>query len=221
MSANYAIAFDLDGTLIHSAPDLHAAANVMLAELGRESLTLDKVTSFVGNGVPKLVERCLAATGGPDPRGYQIFSTYYAAHPVDLTQPFPGVMAALQALQTDGYALGICTNKPEGPTRTILDHFGMTELFPSVIGGDTLPVTKPDAAPLNACFQGLEGAPLLYVGDSETDVATAVAAQIPFALFTEGYRKTPVADLTHAHAFDAFDALPDLVAHQSAAFTSN
>ncbi|MDT8344365.1 MAG: phosphoglycolate phosphatase [Thermohalobaculum sp.] len=206
-----AVVFDLDGTLVDSAPDIHAAANVMLAALGRAPLDLGRVTSFVGNGVAKLVERCLDATGGADAalgaHAFGIFREAYHAAPASLTRPYPGVEAALDALAGAGCRLGLCTNKPEGPTRQVLDALGLARHFGAVVGGDTLAVMKPDPAPLRLCLDRLGAGPALYVGDSETDAATARAAGLPFALFTRGYRKSPVESFEAVLAFDDFAAL--------------
>lgn len=212
-----AVVFDLDGTLVDSAPDLHAAANVMLAELGRSRLDLSQVTSFVGNGVAKLVERCLAATGGFDEavnaRAFAVFREAYHAAPAALTRPFPGVIDALDALAGAGYALGVCTNKPEGPTFQVLEALGLASRFAAVVGGDTLPVMKPDPAPLLLCVERLAAGTerALYVGDSETDATTAHAAGLPFALFTRGYRKSPVESFETVLAFDDFARLAPFV----------
>ena len=216
-----AIVFDLDGTLVHSSPDLHAAAVAMLDDLERDPVTLQQVTSFIGNGVPKLVERCLNATGGvPDDGGQAAlasFSTHYSRDPVRLTQPYPGVMALLDMLDKAGAALGICTNKPEAAAHQVLQGVGMAgtstrPLFGAVVGGDTLPVRKPDPAPLHHALKNIGGEQALYVGDSETDAATAQASGLPFALYTGGYRKTPVSELPHDFAFDHFSELRDWLA---------
>ena len=206
--AKRAVIFDLDGTLVHSAPDLHGAAEAMLADLGRRTVTLDQVIGFVGNGVPKLVERCLAATGGVPRDGIEHalarFDRYYRQNPIRLTRPYPGVGKLLHDLAGAGLALGICTNKPQAATHQVLDGLGMTGIFGAVVGGDTLAVRKPDAAPLLAVMQslGIDRDQTLYVGDSETDAAAAQAADLRFALFTGGYRKTPVSELAHDWAFD-------------------
>ncbi|NNU80842.1 phosphoglycolate phosphatase [Halovulum dunhuangense] len=217
-----AIVFDLDGTLIDSAPDIRAAANAMLSELGAEDLDLPMLRSFIGNGTLKLVERALTARALPTDEGFlhdahHRFTAHYNASPAALTVLYPGVEAALAALLDAGHVLGICTNKPEAPARAILKHFGMADLFPVVVGGDSLPVRKPDPAPLRTAYAALGAAPMLYVGDSEVDADTAAAAGLPFALFTEGYRKSPVAALRHDFAFDHFDALPAHVAALRAA----
>ncbi|WP_103335239.1 phosphoglycolate phosphatase [Pseudotabrizicola formosa] len=214
MSAVHLI-FDLDGTLVDSAPDIHAAVTRMLADEGVAALDLATVTSFVGHGLPKLVERVILRVGldiGQHPRLTKVTLDHYNAASSDLTRVYPGVTQVLTGFQRAGHRMALCTNKPVGPARDILRALGLEGFFSLVIGGDSLPVTKPDPAPLQACIAGLGGGAALYVGDSEVDAATAVAARVPFALFTEGYRKTPVADLPHALAFSEFASLPAMVA---------
>lgn len=227
------IVFDLDGTLVDSAPDLHAAANAMLAELGRPALSLRQVTGFVGNGVPKLVERCLDAMGGQQGQHAEAlarFRRHYDAAPARLTRPYPGALATARALRTAGCRLGICTNKPEKPARTLLRLLGVDALFDTVVGGDTLPAHKPDPAPLLRTIDTLGGssASALFVGDSEVDALTAENAGVAFALFTRGYRKAPVDRFAAALAFDDFAELgrfilaaheqrPQKVAHERSA----
>ncbi|SIS73407.1 phosphoglycolate phosphatase [Phaeovulum vinaykumarii] len=209
------IVFDLDGTLIDSAPDIHAASNAVLAEAGFDPLTFDEVRSFVGKGVPHLVGCLLEARG--QPREGELFDRLYADFTaryhtaVTLTQPYLGVMDALEMLRTRGHVLGVCTNKPVAPARAVLDHLGMSDYFGAVLGGDSLPVRKPDPEPLLATFAALGGGQPVFVGDSEVDAQTAEAARIPFALYTGGYRKTPVTEMHHDALFDDFDALPELV----------
>lgn len=210
-----AVIFDLDGTLVNSAPDIQAAANRMLTDEGCDALDLATITAFIGNGLPKLVERVMAVRGLDKARhGYLTarVSGFYATAASDLTVLYPGVRAALEALHAAGFSLGLCTNKPEEPARAILADFGIAHLFGAVIGGDTLAVKKPDAAPLLACADLLGAAQVIYIGDSEVDAATAQAAAVPFMLFTEGYRKSAVADIRHDVAFADFVELPGLVA---------
>lgn len=210
------IVFDLDGTLIDSAPDIHAAGLALLSEEGLPPVTPQQSRSFIGNGARVFVERLeRAAAGANDPtrtrRMQERFLVHYeTAHA--LTRPYPGVEAALEALRGQGWQLAICTNKPLGPTRAVLAHFGWTGHFPAVIGGDSLAAIKPDPAPLHAAIAGLGGGPVVYVGDSEVDAATAQAAGVPFALFTEGYRKSPLEQMPHDRAFADWAELPGIAA---------
>lgn len=213
-----AIIFDLDGTLVDSAPDIQAAANKMLASEGAAPLDLPTLISFIGNGVPKLVERSMLARDLPMERHAELTErtlAFYNAESALRTLPYPGLTDALTTLQAQGFTLGICTNKPAEPAHDILDQLNLTPYFEVVIGGDTLPVKKPDPAPLHAAFEAL-GRSGLYVGDSEVDAETAERAGIPFLLFTEGYRKQPIEALPHTARFDHFDALPGLVAQAMA-----
>ncbi len=208
------VVFDLDGTLIDSAPDIHAAVNRTLAEIGAEALSLATVTSFIGNGIPTLIERVMQARDLPaadHPELLARFSGHYDADPATLTRPYDGVMDVLAGWSAAGVPMAICTNKPDAPARSILNLMGMAAHFPVVIGGDTLPVRKPDPAPLHHAVRMLGAARVLYVGDSETDAETARRAGLPFALFTEGYRKSPVADLPHDMAFTDFSDLPAIL----------
>lgn len=209
-----AIVFDLDGTLVDSAPDLHLALNRVLEEEGVAPVTLAETAGFIGHGIPHLVGLARAARGLPPAREAAMTAAmfrHYLAAPAGLTRPYPGVPEALAALTAAGFRLGLCTNKALAPTEEILRGLDLRRHFAVVIGGDSLPERKPDPAPLRAAFAPL-GRPVLYVGDSEVDAATAAAAGIPFGLFTRGYRKTPAADLPHRFGFDDFGALPGLVA---------
>ena len=212
-----AIVFDLDGTLIDSAPDIHAAVARMLADEGAEALPFAVVRGFIGNGVPTLIDRVIAARDegqNPQRRADLIarFLRHYEAASSDLTTVYPGVVGALTALRGAGHVMGLCTNKPAAAARSIVAAFGLAPFFGSVIGGDSLPQRKPHPAPLQATVQALGGGPAIYVGDSEVDAETAAAAGVPLVLFTEGYRKTPVGQLPHAASFDDFTQLPALIA---------
>ena len=207
-----AIVFDLDGTLIDSAPDIHVALNKTLADEGAPAVTLAQTIGFIGHGIPNLVRQAREALAidpaRQEPMTAAMFAHYLAA-PSVLTRPYEGVVDCLDALTAARHPLGLCTNKALEPTLEILDALDLRRFFGAVIGGDSLPQKKPDPAPLKATFAQI-GAPLLYVGDSEVDAATARAAGVAFALFTEGYRKTAVGELYHSFAFDRFR---DLAGH--------
>ena len=208
------IVFDLDGTLIHSAPDIQAAANAALAAEGAAPLDLPTTISFIGNGVPKFAERAVRLRGlgdGAELRVSRAMLAFFDRNPAQHSRLYDGLEALLPALRDAGHRLGVCTNKPEAPARAILDIMGISGLFDVVLGGDSLPVKKPDPAPLHAAFEALGEGARLYVGDSEVDAETAERAHVPFALFTEGYRKRPVEALTHRLAFADFAALGDFI----------
>ena len=210
-----AVIFDLDGTLVDSAPDICAAAGSVIARYGLEPLTLEQTRSYVGHGAEQFVQRCLAARGVADRPGLQaevlagFLDIYESA--VSLTVPYPRVVATLEQLAGMGLALGVCTNKPAAPAHAVLRHLGLDRHFAVVIGGDSLPVRKPDPAPLQAAIAGLGATATVFVGDSEVDAETAQRAGVAFALYTEGYRKAPVSDLPHDGAFDDFADLPGIV----------
>ena len=136
---------------------------------------------------------------------------HYSAAATDLTRPYAGVAETLERLKQAGHVLALCTNKPEAPARAILRDLGMAHFFDGVVGGDTLNVKKPDPAPLLHIVGHLERADVLYVGDSEVDAETAQRAGIRFALFTGGYRKSPVDQIPHQDVFGDFTELPGLV----------
>jgi phosphoglycolate phosphatase len=207
-----AAVFDLDGTLIDSAADIHAAGNAVLAVEGLPPVTLEQSHSFVGNGAGVYIQRLIAASGlAPDPalesRMYRRFLEGYETA-VGLTTLYPSVEQALREMQADGWVLAICTNKPVAPARAVLAHFGLLDLFAVIYGGDSLAVRKPDPAPLLATIADLGNPRTLFVGDSEVDADCAARAGVDFALFSEGYRKTPVAQMPHKISFADFADLP-------------
>lgn len=207
------IVFDLDGTLVHSAPDIQLGVNRVMAARGLAEFSLPEIISFIGNGLPKLTERVMEArgldTGAFDTIHAEVATSYDEVNG-RLTTLYPGVADALARLSAKGHPLGLCTNKPLGPTRDVLVALGMADMFAAVVGGDTLTVKKPDPAPLHKAFDALGGAGV-YVGDSEIDAATAEAAGVPFLLYAGGYRKVRVDDMPRSAVFDRFDALPDLI----------
>jgi len=130
---------------------------------------------------------------------------------VGLTSVYPGVADLLETLARGGHAMAICTNKPEAPARTVLRQFGLAQHFSVVIGADTLAERKPHPAPLLAALAALGVPRAVFVGDSEVDAETAAAAGLPFALFSGGYRKTPVTAMGARLIFDHHTALPGLL----------
>lgn len=211
------LVFDLDGTLIDSAPQIHAAANFVFQNMGLPPFSHETVRGFIGNGVGVLVSRLMAHQGLEDRNllHAQLVAKFVNIYEeaFDLTKLYPGVSTALTDLQSEGHRLAICTNKPEGPTRAVLRHFALDHLFPVIIGGDTLPQRKPDPAPLRAALGQMGPGQPLFIGDSEVDAATAQAAGVPLALFTGGYRTAAVEALGAKLVFDDHAALPRLLRH--------
>jgi len=217
MSLPIAVVFDLDGTLIDSAPDLRHALNCLLADEQRRELSLKEVIGMIGDGVPKLVERGYRATGDvPDEKilaeRVACFLANYEANATAHTTLFPGALNALKALQGKGVKLGMCTNKPCQATREILEEFELTQYFDTVIGGDSVGgIRKPDARHLLAVLDGLGTTPAetVMVGDSGNDIGVAKNAGIRSVVVTFGYCHGPVESLDADAMIDHFDQLPD------------
>ncbi|RRH74763.1 HAD-IA family hydrolase [Falsigemmobacter faecalis] len=212
------LVFDLDGTLIDSAPDIAAALNQVLKDEGLAPLSLAQVIGFIGNGIPALIAKARTHYGLSDARQEVMLAAMLGCYRHDQTRLYPGVREALSSLKAGGYRLGLCTNKNLGPTHEVLAACGLAEFFEVVIGGDSLAVKKPDSAPLQAAFAALGGTPFLYIGDSEVDEETARRAALPFAFFTGGYCHLPEERLTFALKFDSFAGLPEAV--RGLAFTA-
>ena len=207
------IVFDLDGTLVNSAPDIRAAANAALAGTGADPLSLSETVDFIGHGTAHFVDRMIAARDLPTSETRAVLDRFHAAYDTATDQSvlYPSVERALDTLAARGHRIGLCTNKPMTLTRAVLAQFGLGDRFATVIAGDSLPRRKPDPAPLLAALDALGGGGAVYVGDSEVDAETADRAGVPFVLFTEGYRHVPVGDMVHAAAFSDWAALPDLI----------
>ena len=210
-----ALLIDLDGTLVHSLPDLAAALNRLLAELAREPLSETEVGNMVGDGVARLVERAFAARKGPPireplPGLVGRFVAIYEGGLTELTRPYPGVPATLRKLAAEGWRLAVCTNKPEAPSRTILSDLGLIELIDAVAGGDTYPVRKPDPGHLleTLALLGVPATRAVMLGDGRNDLLAARAAGLPAILVSFGYSKVPVQELGADAVIDDFTDLP-------------
>jgi phosphoglycolate phosphatase len=209
------IVFDLDGTLIDSAPDIQAVACSVLSNRGKEGLTLEETRNFIGEGSAIFVSKMMAARGIKETDRshadlYQEFMAQYELA-VDKAVFYPGVLDTLAAFKRAGYKLGLCTNKPEQPARAVIRHMGMGSTFDTVVAGGMLDSRKPEPEMLLHTIQALGGGTTLYVGDSDIDAETASRAVVPFALYSEGYRKTPVSEIHHDWCFADFYALPAIV----------
>lgn len=207
------IVFDLDGTLIDSAPDIQNIANIALAGIGVEPITLQETHSFIGEGIHVFVEKMRNARNVPSSYQKALLEELVALYDdaVTLTRLYPGVVATLNNL-SQTHRLGICTNKLYRPCVAVLKHLQIDQYFGTVWGGDNRLARKPDPRPLLAAFDELGTGPCIYVGDSEVDAKTAMRAGVPFILFTKGYRKSAVEEIPHTLAIDDFIHLPQQVA---------
>ena len=210
------IVFDLDGTLIDSAPDIQTAASNILGRLQKPALSLQETRDFIGEGGAVFVSRMMAARGIPETPSshaslYDEFISFYE-FAVDKAVFYSGAFDTLVRLKREGHTLGLCTNKPERPARAVMAHMGLEAIFDAVMTGGMINSRKPDPDMLLQTIRNLGGGPTLYVGDSEIDAETARRARVPFALYSGGYRKVPVAEIYHDWVFDDFDVLPDIVA---------
>ena len=214
------IVFDLDGTLIDSAPDIQSVASSILRKLGKNGLTLQETRAFIGEGAAVFVSRMMAARGIEETTKshrelHQDFLVRYEFS-VDKAVFYPGVENALSQFKAAGHSLGLCTNKPEQPTRAVLKYMGMDTTFDAVMAGGMIDSRKPEPDMLLKTIGALSSGPTLYVGDSEIDAETAKRADVPFALFSEGYRKIPVDEIFHDWTFDEFEKLPGIVVEADA-----
>ncbi|NWH07221.1 MAG: HAD-IA family hydrolase [Alphaproteobacteria bacterium] len=209
-----AIAFDLDGTLVDTAPDLTAATNAVLARAGRRRLDEHVVRHLVGRGARALIEAGFAHTGAAvDPASIEghveAFLDFYGRNLSANSRPFPGVRETLQSLQDEGALLSVCTNKPHPLAMQLLAELELLSFFDVVIGARALPFRKPDPRHLLECItrSGGDKAFAVMVGDSETDVAAARNAAVPVILVDFGYTAIPAAELGGDALISQFDAL--------------
>jgi phosphoglycolate phosphatase len=210
---HFLLVFDLDGTLVDSAPDLRAALNEMLRERGRPPLSLRQVKHMIGDGAAALVARALAVSGGDLPdvaSALPRFIELYEAEAVRLTRPYPAVPETLAALRRRGYRMAICTNKPQRATITVLEGLGLLALFDGIAGGDSFPVRKPDPGHLLGLIGtvGARAESAAMIGDSENDAAVARAARVPLVLMRHGYARADLDSLGADALLNHFAELP-------------
>jgi phosphoglycolate phosphatase len=212
------IVFDLDGTLVDTAPDLINALNFILDREGMPPVPLKSARNMIGAGARKLLERGLELEG----RNASIkdidrlttdFIDYYAAHIADASRPFEGLESALDDLTARGYRLAVCTNKLEWLSKRLLDELGLSPRFAAICGADTFGVSKPDPAILRQTIARAGGNPssAIMVGDAGTDIGVARRTGVPVIGVSFGYTDVPIVDLKPDRLIDHMRELPEAV----------
>ncbi len=216
--AGLTVAFDLDGTLVETAPDLIGSLNAVLAERGLAPVPTAAARHLVGRGAKALIQRGFADSGETlsDDEAEVLMARFidvYRERIADESFAFPGVAQALDRLAAAGARLCVCTNKPTGLSNLLLNALGLADRFSGVTGADSVPFKKPDGRHLIAAVEAAGGNPAhcVMVGDSMPDVAAARAAGAPVIVVPFGYTETPAAELGGDRLVEHFDALFDAV----------
>src|SRR3979411_2453494 len=226
MTSSRTIVFDLDGTLVDTAPDLINALNYVLDCEGLPPVPLHSARNMIGAGARRLIERGLELEGrsvGLEDinRLTSDFIDYYAAHIADISRPFDGLENALDDLGARGYRFAVCTNKLEWRAKLLLDRLGLSSLFSAICGADTFGVSKPDPAILRQTIARAGGqlSSAIMVGDAGPDIGPAPRAGIPVIGVECGYTEVPIADLKPdrliGHMSDLPAAVESLMLHRS------
>ena len=215
MSPAPALIFDLDGTLVDTAPDLLEALNAVLIEEKRRPVDLADLRHLVGHGARAMLADAMRRTGEPAaedrlPSLIDAFIAHYRDHIADKSRPFPGVGPTLSVLQDAGARLGVLTNKPQELAVPLLEKLDLAKFFGAIHGAGRFAYSKPDARVFHHVVDELGGAGTgaIMIGDSTTDVATARAAGAPVILLSYGYTPDPVESLGADLVIDTFDQLP-------------
>jgi len=214
----FTVVFDLDGTLVDTAPDLIDTLNVVFAREGLPSVDYTAARNMIGGGARRMIENGLKFEGRPSSgseidRMFADFIAHYSAHIADRSRPFPGLEAALDRLSAQDCRFVVCTNKLERLSRLLLDTLGLTKRFVAICGQDTFGIQKPDPEILRQAIRagGGELHRAIMVGDSGTDIATARAAGIPVVAVDFGYSETPIAQFRPDRLIGHYDELETAV----------
>ena len=218
MNSNRIVVFDLDGTLVDTAPDLIGALNFVLDREGLPPVPLHSARNMIGAGARKLIERGLELEGravsfDEVSRLTKDFIDYYAAHIAEFSRPFEGLEGALDDLQAEGYRFAVCTNKLEWLSKLLLDQLGLSPRFSAICGADTFGVSKPDPVILQQTVARAGGqlTSTIMVGDAGPDIGVARRAGIPVIGVEFGYTDVPIADLKPDRLISHMRELPAAV----------
>ena len=214
LASRFSLVFDLDGTLIDSAPDLQAAVNTVLSSHGLRRISIEETKAFIGDGMPKLCERALEATGGLTEiqnAFYDAFKKRYMSAPAVKTKPMLAVRETLITAKGAAFAMGVCTNKSEPVAETILNELQLMSFFTDYVGSMPGRALKPDPEPLLLCAEriGTGERQAVLVGDSIADVKAARNAGMPCILVRGGYTNAAPELLGADVVIDSFDHLFD------------
>jgi phosphoglycolate phosphatase len=212
------IIFDLDGTLVDTAPDLIATLNVVFAREGLPPVDYDTARNLIGGGAKAMIARGIESEGRSlEPakvdQMFTDFIAYYAEHIADHSQPFPGLVDALDTLAANGSRFAVCTNKLEGLSVLLLEKLKLADRFEAICGQDTFKIQKPDPEILRRTIAAAGGSleRSIMIGDSETDIRTARAAGIPVVAVDFGYSESPVTEFAPDRVISHFAQLPGAV----------
>lgn len=209
------VGFDLDGTLIDTSGDLTAAVNYAIGTLGRPAYPVDAIRPFVGKGAKVMLQRALDASGGYDDamlaQTLPILLDYYQQNLAVHSLPYPGLLAAMDALDARGVKMAICTNKAERFAEPLMQQLGLADRFASIIGGNTVGISKPDPAPLHEMTRRAGGGRTIFVGDTVNDIAGARNAMMPSIAVSFGFLDGPVENLRADGVIHHFDELVPLL----------
>jgi phosphoglycolate phosphatase len=218
----HTLIFDLDGTLVDTAPDLLGAANAVLAARDRPAIEPAALHHMIGFGARSLIAQAFAITGEEAraeemPALEAIFLEHYRDHLADFSRPFPGVEATLTRLKADGAQLGVLTNKPHALAAPLLERLDLVRFFPSIYGAGSRPYVKPDPRIFDDVVADLSngkghGGRGVMIGDSVTDLQTGRAAGVPCILMSYGYTPVPASSLGADIVLDDFTQLPAAIA---------
>jgi phosphoglycolate phosphatase len=218
MNSVRTVVFDLDGTLVDTAPDLISALNFVLDREGLPPVPLQSARTLIGAGVRRLLERGLEVDGRHASaedidRLTDDFIEYYAAHIADASRPFDGLESALDDLEAQGYRFAVCTNKLEWLSKRLLDRLGLSARFAAICGADTFGISKPDPAILQQTVARAGGqlSTAIMVGDAGPDIGVARRAGIPVIGVEFGYTDVPIADLKPDRLIGHMSELPAAV----------
>lgn len=209
------VGFDLDGTLIDTSGDLAAATNYAIGQVGRPPFPVEAIKPFVGKGAKVMLERALSASGECSPeliaQTLPMLLDYYQQNLAIHSLPYPGLLAAMDALDAAGVKMAICTNKTERFAVPLMEQLGLAHRFASIIGGDTVGVAKPDPAPIHAMVAQAGGGSAVFVGDTINDIAGARNAGIPSVAVSFGFVDGTVEELEADAVIHHFDELAPLL----------